>query len=135
MYDNSDQPTYNATTREITVQVEPSYLSQSSPDYPGQHLFTYDVTITNKGQEPVQLLRRHWIITDGHGMVQEVRGAGVVGKRPTILPGRSHQYSSYCPLPTEIGTMRGTYQMVTTGGEFFDVEIPAFPLVAPGARN
>ena len=128
-------PTYEAVTRNIRVRVVPAYLGHSLPAFPGQHLHTYQITISNEGSEVVQLLRRHWRITDGHGQVEEVRGAGVIGEQPTILPGGAHTYSSFCPLPTEVGSMEGTYQMVTVEGKFFDVAIPAFPLVVPGARN
>ena len=126
---------YSCITRGVKVNVVPAYMGHSLPHHPGMHLFTYNVTITNQSERTVQLLRRHWYITDGHGQVEQVRGEGVIGKRPTIPPGQSHNYSSYCPMKTEIGTMRGSYQMVTDEGEFFDVEIPTFPLVIPGVKN
>ena len=126
---------YEALTQGIRVRVAPAYLGHSMPTFPGQHLFTYHITIANESLQPVQLLRRHWLITDGHGQIQEVKGAGVVGAQPTIMPGQSHSYSSFCPIPTEIGSMQGSYQMVSHKGEFFDVAIPAFPLLVPGAQN
>lgn len=135
MSPSSSGPTYEAVTRNIRVRVVPSYLGHSLPAFPGKHLHTYEITISNEGTEVVQLLRRHWRITNGHGQVEEVTGAGVVGEQPTILPGRAHTYSSFCPLSTEVGSMEGTYQMVTVEGKFFDVAVPAFPLVVPGARN
>ena len=135
MSTSENETSYSSVTRGVHVKVTPAYMGYSLPQHPGYHLFTYHVTITNQSERPVQLLRRHWYITDGHGQVEQVRGAGVIGKRPTILPGRSHEYSSYCPMKTEVGSMRGSYQMVTDGGDFFDAEIPVFPLVTPGARN
>ena len=128
-------PDYSSVTRGVRVQVVPEYLGHSLPQHPGRHLFTYHVTITNESNQQVQLLRRHWLITDGHGRVEQVKGDGVIGQRPTIPPGHSHSYSSYCPMKTEIGSMRGSYQMITDEGELFDAEIPAFPLVIPGVMN
>ncbi len=122
---------YSCTTRGVRVDVVPAYMGQSLPQHPGMHVFTYNVTITNQSEQTVQLLRRHWYITDGHGRVEEVQGEGVIGKRPTIPPGGSHNYSSYCPMKFEIGSMRGSYQMVTDDGEKFDAEIPSFTLSVP----
>ena len=97
----------------------------------GQWFFLYTVTIENLGEETVQLLTRHWIITDGSGHVEEVRGPGVVGEQPALAPGEAFQYTSGCPLPTEVGKMEGSYQMITKSGEAFDTRVAAFTLAAP----
>jgi ApaG protein len=93
-------------------------------------VFEYTVRITNQSAETVQLVSRHWIITDALGHTEEVKGAGVVGKQPILAPGESFKYSSWCPLRTPTGSMRGTYQMLRAGGEQFDVEIAPFALKA-----
>jgi ApaG protein len=91
----------------------------------------YTVTISNESAETVQLLTRHWVITDGTGHIEEVRGPGVVGKQPTMKPGESFEYTSGCPLSTPFGVMEGTYQMVTQNGERFDAKIAPFTLSEP----
>src|SRR6185312_3288633 len=124
----SFQPMYRATTRGIEVQVTPRFLSErSSPDN-SYYFWAYTIEITNRGSATVQLKTRHWKITDAHGKLQEVRGAGVVGETPTLEPGESFEYTSGVPLPTPSGFMTGTYGMVTAAGEGFDVDIPAFSL-------
>ena len=126
---------YTETTRSIRISVEPFYVAdQSEPDRE-RWVFGYRVRIENAGPETVQLLARHWRITDGLGRVVEVKGEGVVGEQPLLEPGESFQYTSGTPLPTPTGIMAGSYQMVTDGGERFDVTIPAFSLDAPGARR
>lgn len=124
-------PHYSALTRGIQVSVEPIYLEdQSNPDE--QHfVWAYRVEIENTGSEVVQLRSRHWLITDAQGRVQEVRGRGVVGEEPILRPGDKFQYTSGAPLPTASGFMGGSYQMETTDGQFFDVEIPTFSLDSP----
>jgi len=124
-----------ATTRGITVTVEPHYLPEKSQPHLGRWLFIYNIRIENHGSETVQLLTRHWIITDAAGRIEEVRGAGVVGQQPILEPGESHEYSSFCPLSTPFGTMQGSYQMTTADGEPFDVEIASFILSQPMAVN
>ncbi len=124
-------PTSSAITEGIEVTVKSRYLpEQSAPD---QHrfVFAYTIAIANKGDRPAQLRTRHWIITDGRGGVEEVRGDGVVGEQPRLEPGEQFQYTSGCVLKTPIGTMHGTYQMVRDDGDGFDAEIAAFSLVAP----
>jgi ApaG protein len=122
---------YEKVTRNISVSVRPSYLEeQSSPDE-DRFVWAYRVNIENRGAETVQLLERHWRITDKYGRLQEVRGPGVVGEQPVLKPGESFEYSSGCPLATPSGIMAGSYQMTTTGGERFDIEIPAFSLDSP----
>lgn len=125
---------YSATTRAITVSVEPHFVEEHSEPDSRYFLWAYHVRIENNGSETVQLLTRHWRITDAFGHEQEVRGEGVVGKQPVLGPGDTFEYESGCPLSTPSGIMLGTYQMVSTSGEFFDVEIPAFSLDTPHSR-
>jgi ApaG protein len=113
------------------VHVLSQYAPGNSQPANSQWRFIYTVTITNEGQETVQLLTRHWIITDGSGQVEEVRGPGVVGKQPVLRPGESFQYTSSCPLATPFGIMEGTYQMVTDAGDRFDARIAPFTLSEP----
>jgi ApaG protein len=119
------------TTQGIRVQVESRYSPEHSR--PGQWFFLYTVTISNEASETVQLISRHWVIRDGNGRVEEVRGPGVVGDQPVLEPGDSYEYTSGCPLPTPFGSMLGSYQMVTAGGSHFDAEIAEFVLREPGA--
>ncbi len=122
---------YNATTDEIRVTVTPSFLvDQSSPD-DGLYVWAYHVIIENLGNDTVQLMSRHWCITNALGECQEVRGDGVIGEQPVLAPGDSFEYTSGCPLGTSSGFMIGTYQMMTNDGRMFDAEIPAFSLDSP----
>jgi len=117
-----------AITRSIRVRVHARYdPGRSSPEQ-NQWFFLYTVSITNESHETVQLKSRHWIITDGMGKVEEVRGPGVVGKQPVLAPGQSFEYTSGCPLTTPFGAMNGTYQMVNQADEEFDIEIAPFTL-------
>jgi ApaG protein len=124
-----------AITRGVKIEVEPLYLEQHSDPRGGVWMFAYNVTILNEGTETVQLVSRHWIITDATGRVEEVRGSGVIGEQPVIPPGRQFTYTSGCPLPTPMGTMHGTYQMVTQKGERFDAVIAPFTLAEPYTVN
>jgi ApaG protein len=125
---------YRATTNAIEVIVTPRYLAErSSPDN-GYYFWAYTIEITNRGSQTVQLKSRHWKITDAHGRLQEVRGAGVVGEQPVLKPGESFEYTSGVPLPTPSGFMLGTYSMATPTGETFEIEIPAFSLDSEGGR-
>ncbi len=126
---------YNAVTRNIHVTVMPEYLPQRSDPESGQYFWIYTVEIANHGPVRVQLLRRHWIITDARGMTEEVRGSGVIGEQPVLDPGQSFRYTSGCPLKTPSGLMRGSYQMIIEGGETFEAEIPAFSLDSPESRG
>jgi ApaG protein len=127
---------YRAVTRSIEVSVEPQYVADQSAPEQGHFFWAYTIEITNQGGETVQLKTRHWRITDAHGRLQEVRGAGVVGEQPVLEPGQSFKYTSGVPLPTPSGFMAGSYGMVTAAGERFDIEIPAFSLDIPqGART
>jgi ApaG protein len=122
---------YEKITRDISVSVRSFHLEeQSSPDE-DHFVWAYKVKIQNRGQDTVQLLNRHWKITDKLGRLQEVRGSGVVGEQPVIKPGESFEYTSGCPLETPSGIMAGTYQMSTAAGERFEIEIPAFSLDSP----
>jgi len=123
--------TSEAVTRGVRVRVRSQYDPTRSQPLRRQWFFLYTVEIVNEGDETVQLLTRHWIITDGNGEVQEVRGPGVVGRQPILAPGESFEYTSGCPLPTPFGTMRGSYQMITARGERFDAEIAEFALSEP----
>ena len=125
----------DATTRGVCVQVQSSYLPERSSPSENHFFFAYRVRITNRGEEIVQLVSRHWVITDGDGHVEHVQGPGVVGEQPVLEPGESFEYTSFCPLPTSIGSMHGTYQMVAAGGSRFDAEIAPFSLAVPSALN
>ena len=125
----------DATTRGVRVQVRSTYLPERSSPADSHYFFTYRVRISNGGGEAVQLVSRHWVIADADGRVEEVRGPGVVGEQPVLEPGEAFEYTSFCPLPTPIGSMHGTYQMVTAGGSAFDAEIAAFSLAVPTALN
>ena len=122
---------YQAVTREIEVTVTPQYLAERSAPDRSEYFWAYTIEITNRGTDTVQLRTRHWRITDANGRLQEVRGAGVVGKQPTLKPGESFEYTSGVPLPTPSGFMTGTYGMVSAKGEPFDIEIPTFSLDGP----
>ena len=126
---------YATTTRSIEVTVTPRFLPEKSCPDQGHFFWAYTIEITNRGSETVQLKTRHWRITDAHGRVQEVRGAGVVGEQPRLAPGESFEYTSGVPLPTPSGFMVGSYSMVTEGGERFDIAIPAFSLDSPDAKR
>lgn len=122
---------YSETTRAITVTVRPMFLEDQSSPSDAHFVWAYRVRIENHGNETVQLLRRHWRITDARGRVQEVKGSGVVGEHPVLQPGGSYEYTSGTPLTTPSGFMVGSYQMTTSGGEEFDIAIPAFSLDSP----
>ncbi len=123
--------TSEATTRSIRVRVKSVYDPRRSRPFQDQWFFLYTIRISNEGGETVQLLTRHWIIRDAAGHIEEVRGPGVVGEQPVLAPGEAFEYTSGCPLTTPFGTMKGTFQMVTDGGEQFDVEIAEFELSEP----
>lgn len=125
---------YEATTRGVTVRVAPSYLPDQSDPAAERWVWAYHIRLENEGEASVQLISRHWIITDARGQVEEVRGLGVIGEQPVIEPGRSYDYVSGCPLSTPSGIMRGSYQMLGADGLAFDVTIPAFSLDSPQAK-
>ena len=122
----SDTPPY-----QIEIVAVPQFIpEQSNPDE-NSYVFAYTITIRNVGSQPAQLISRHWIITDAHNEVQEVRGLGVVGHQPLLKPGESFEYTSGSSLKTPVGTMKGSYQMVGEDGTRFDAEIPEFVLAVP----
>lgn len=125
---------YAVTTTGITVRVAPRYLDEQSDPDAGQWAWSYHVRVENGTAADVQLLGRHWIITDGLGRVEHVRGDGVVGDQPMIAPGGSYDYVSGCPLPTSSGTMTGSFTMAAREA-LFDVAIPLFSLDSPDARR
>ncbi len=126
---------YKAVTRGIRVTVEPRFVEEESQPDKGKFFFAYTVAITNTTTERVQLKSRHWKIIDGHGKLQEVKGAGVVGKQPVLGPGETFTYTSGCPLTTPDGTMQGAYVMALESGEAFRAEIPAFSLDSPFVKR
>ena len=121
----------SATTGGITVSVETAYIEKDSDPDNQYFVWAYRIKIENNSFDTVQLVSRHWMITDAQGRQQEVRGAGVVGKQPVLAPGASFSYSSGTPLQTPSGFMRGTYAMRADNGREFDIEIPAFSLDCP----
>lgn len=116
---------------EFSVSVQPRFVPEQSDPQRNQYLFAYTVTVRNTGEVAAQLISRHWIITDGEGRVQEVRGLGVVGEQPILAPGETFEYTSGCPLQTPFGTMRGSYQCIAADGTRFDAPIPEFVLSMP----
>jgi ApaG protein len=122
---------YKAITRGIAVSLELAYREADSSPSKSHYLWAYRVTIENQGRETVQLLSRHWMITNARGELTEVKGEGVVGKQPFLKPGESHVYISGAPLDTPSGMMGGSYRMESDSGERFDVEIPTVSLDSP----
>ena len=123
---------YSRTTRDIRVTVRSFYLDDQSKPEQSQFVWAYRITIENQGRETVQLMRRSWLITDAQGRTVQVNGDGVVGEKPVLEAGEAFEYTSGTPLHTPSGFMSGRYHMtVTTTGEPFDVEIPAFSLDSP----
>lgn len=116
---------------DIKVDVDTQYIEQESNPDEGHFVFAYTITIENRGTKAAKLLSRHWIITDGNGSVQEVKGPGVVGEQPDLQPGEGFQYTSGTMMETPVGAMQGTYQMLAEDGHNFDAEIPAFVLALP----
>lgn len=117
-----------ATTRGIRVEATPQFNEQESKPTASLFVYSYKIKIKNEGKDTVQLVSRHWIITDGLGRVENVKGPGVIGKQPILKPGESFEYSSFCPLSTPVGSMKGTFQMLGSDKVPFDVEIAEFAL-------
>lgn len=115
----------------IRIIVEVNYLAEQSDEADNRFVFAYTIRITNESDSTVRLISRHWIITDANQYVQEVRGQGVVGEQPVLQPNQSFEYTSGTVLATQVGTMSGSYQMVTEGGTTFDAPIPQFVLSVP----
>lgn len=120
--------TSEALTRGIRVAVVAEYAPDRSQPARQQWFFLYTITISNEGKDTVQLISRHWVITDAKGRVEEVKGPGVIGKQPVLAPGESFTYTSGCPLETQFGLMEGTYQMVSKTGDAFDARVAPFSL-------
>jgi len=116
---------------EIAVSAATQYLADQSDESAGRYVFAYTISIRNTGSVAAQLISRHWIITDSQGLVQEVRGLGVVGAQPLLQPGESFEYTSGASIATAVGTMRGSYQMVAEDGTRFEAAIPEFTLSVP----
>ncbi|MFO0664679.1 MAG: Co2+/Mg2+ efflux protein ApaG [Polyangiaceae bacterium] len=125
----------NSVTEGIRVSVRSEYIPEQSTPAAKRYVFAYTIRISNEGTANAQLRSRHWVITDGNGKVEEVRGPGVVGKQPALEPGQAFEYTSGCMLATPRGEMRGTYQMQRTDGSMFDAEIAAFELALPYTLN
>ncbi len=119
----------------VDVTVKTTYIENQSDPVLNRFVFAYTVTIHNSGTVPAQLLTRHWIITDAHDKVQEVRGDGVIGEQPHLKPGFSFQYTSGTIIGTRVGTMGGSYQMRADDGTEFEAEIPVFTLSTPGTLH
>jgi len=124
-----------AMTRDIIVRVSVSFLPEQSEPAKGRWFWAYHIRIENEGHGAIQLMHRHWTITDGRGQRHEVRGEGVVGEQPVIEPGSSYDYVSGCPLQTPTGAMEGSYQMLSEDGSTFDAAIPRFPLIGPAVAR
>jgi ApaG protein len=113
------------------VSAQTQYLAEQSDEAAGRYVFAYTITLRNTGEVAAQLISRHWIITDAQGLVQEVRGLGVVGAQPLLQPGESFEYTSGAAIATSVGTMKGSYQMVAEDGTRFEAPIPEFTLSVP----
>ena len=122
---------FSKTTRDITVIATPQFLREHSEASDDHFVWAYTIQIENRGEETVQLLNRYWQITDAHGLVQEVRGPGVIGQQPVLKTGEAFQYTSGTSLHTPSGVMLGSYEMVAADGQRFDIDIPAFSLDSP----
>ena len=128
-------PSSEATTKGVCISVDARYAPAQSAPGLGQWFFLYRVTIRNVGQDTVQLLSRHWVITNGHGETSEVRGPGVVGQHPELAPGQEFSYTSGCPLDTTTGTMHGSYRFRCGQADDFDATIAPFALTQTGWIN
>ena len=125
----------DTTTNGIRIQVKTQFLPDRSSPGDDQYVFAYHIKISNLGKEVAQLISRHWIITTADGETEEVQGDGVVGEQPVLSPGEQFEYTSFCPLKTNVGTMHGSYTMVTPSGEMFQARIAPFTLAVPHALN
>jgi ApaG protein len=121
----------NNSLYKVQIVAQVKYLAEQSDEADNRFVFSYTITLTNNGESTVQLISRHWVITDANNQVQEVRGQGVVGEQPVLKPGQSFGYTSGTVLSTPVGTMTGSYQMVAEDGTKFDAPIPQFVLSVP----
>ena len=135
LHPNRGEMKESQTTENVEVEVESFFLEDHSDPEENHFVFAYKIRIKNHGSQTVQLLSRHWIITDSNGKTEEVKGEGVVGEQPVLDPGEEFEYTSGSHLKTEMGTMHGGYQMVNDQGESLEVEIPCFTLSVPGILN
>lgn len=126
----TDQADYD-----IHISVDTSYIEDQSDPLSERYVFSYTITIHNAGNSAAKLINRHWVITDANGDVQEVRGEGVVGEKPHLKPGEAFRYTSGTVMQTPVGSMRGSYEMLTDDDDTFDVEIPMFTLSIPGVLH
>ncbi len=122
---------FSKITRSIKITATPHFLDQHSEPEEDHYVWAYTIQLENDGEETVQLMRRHWKITDAHGLTQEVRGEGVIGEQPVLKPGEAYRYTSGTALATASGIMSGEYEMSTPSGQTFDAEVPAFSLDSP----
>ena len=120
---------------DIEIRTNPNHIPERSDESKPVYFFSYHIVIINNGIEQAQLLSRYWHITDGQGNTEDIHGPGVVGQTPIILPGHSFEYTSFCPLPTPIGFMEGSFRMKKQSGEIFDAEIKRFRLAVSGFLN
>jgi ApaG protein len=127
----SDEKPQDEKRHDVSVTAQTQYLPEQSDESGGRYVFAYTITIRNAGSLAAQLISRHWIITDSQGLVQEVRGLGVVGAQPLLEPGESFEYTSGTSIATPVGTMRGSYQMLAADGSRFEAAIPEFTLSVP----
>jgi ApaG protein len=126
---------YQAETHGVRVTVSPKFMEAESTPEQGRYFWAYTIEIVNLSERTMQLMTRHWLITDGRGEVHEVRGEGVIGKQPVLQPGESFSYTSGCPLMTPDGSMSGSYAMLGDDGTTFEVEVPLFPLDSPYVKK
>jgi ApaG protein len=125
----------DTTTEGIRIEVGSTYVPENSIPDNSYYFFAYRVRISNVGDRTAQLISRKWVITDANGQVETVQGAGVVGEQPLLEPGQCFEYTSYCPLPTPVGSMQGAYRMVDREGRKFEAIIAPFSLAVPTAVN
>ena len=119
----------------VEITVKPNYVPERSNPVRSYYFFSYHITILNRGGNQVELLSRYWHITDGQGNTEDIHGPGVVGKQPKLFPGEYFEYTSFCPLPTPMGFMEGSFRMIDDNGNEFDTIIKPFRLVAPQVLN
>ena len=119
----------------VKITVKPNYVPERSNPVRSYYFFSYHITILNRGDKQVQLLSRYWHITDGQGNTEDIHGPGVIGEKPKLFPGEIFEYTSFCPLPTPMGFMAGSFQMIDDSGNEFDAIIKPFRLVAPQVLN